>query len=850
MWKNRWFRRLVWALLLFIAAAAGFNKLLATRRVHGYLVSRLSAAFGRPVEVSNFSFNLLGGLRFEANYVTVAEDPRFGYEYFLRAEKISVSPRWRSLARGRFDFGTLTLTRPSLNLVRLPDGQWNIESWLPPLEASVSTAAGNAEPPRAPVPPYVLKLDAGRINFKRGADKHPFAFVDVNGRVDQESGGRFRIDLEAHLARAAVVVQEAGTLRVRGRVGGTSARLRPAELTVTWEEASLADALRLLRGWDYGIRGQASVELNVTSGLGTPQRPPASLLAPWEFSGTLRVLDLHRWDLPQRPADPAFNVHLQARWWPERARVEIQQAVFEAARSNLRASGFVEWALPGASGLHIVSSGVHLDDLLAAYRAFHPDVAAEASLDGIAGVDADLAGWPPRIVRGVLATDGARFTVPGLDTPVAIGRGVVRVERDTALLLPTNLTLPNPRDLLRLDASATLGRDWGFSLNLNGQTSRIEDLQTVAGALGWPRSQAWSVQGPAGLRLRWHGRLFPFSTQPEGTLDFRGVRLQPPFLTEPVVLAAQWEFHGQEQRIALNPAMAFGARWTGTLTSRGPGLPWEFALSADQLDVAAVNRAVRRSLPGLLERMVPLRRDTADSFLGLDAVHAGGTLSVARLLLAPLEWRRFRVQLNWQGRRLELSAAEADFYSGVARGSFRAEFGPQPAYDSEMEFSRLDLAQLSNTFDLLRGHFSGKASGELALAARGADRDTLINSLEGRGKIEVRDAQFRGLQLLESLAAGRALPGASTFHAAGGEFVLSSRAVEAHAFRLSSPSAELELEGRADFSAALDLLFHVLPPPPGATARTASLAGKSFRVTGPLASPQLSIVETAPPPRP
>jgi hypothetical protein len=345
--------------------------------------------------------------------------------------------------------------------------------------------------------------------------------------------------------------------------------------------------------------------------------------------------------------------------------------------------------------------------------------------------------------------------------------------------------------------------------------------------------------------------LFPFSSQAEGVLDFRGVRLQPPFLSEPVVLAARWELNGQEQHITLNPAMAFGARWVGTLTSRGSGFPWEIALSADQLDIAAIQRAVRRGLPGLLERMVPLRRDTADSFLGLDAVRASGTLSVARLLLAPLEWRRFRAQLNWQGRKLELFAAEADFYSGVVRGSFRAEFGPQPAYDSEIEFSRLDLAQLSNTSDLLRGHFSGKASGELALAARGAGRGALVDSLEGRGKIEVRDAQYHGLQLLGSLAAGRALPGASTFLAAGGDFVVSSRAVEVRQLDLSAPDAELALvRGRADFAAVLDLLFVVVPPPPGAAARAASLAGKSFRVTGPLAAPQLSVVETAPPPRP
>ena len=91
----------------------------------------LEAKFGRPVEVGNFAIRILGRPEVVGNYVTVGEDPRFGHEFFLRAEQLTASLRWRSLLRGHVELGTLSLTRPSLNLVRLPNGQWNLESWLP-----------------------------------------------------------------------------------------------------------------------------------------------------------------------------------------------------------------------------------------------------------------------------------------------------------------------------------------------------------------------------------------------------------------------------------------------------------------------------------------------------------------------------------------------------------------------------------------------------------------------------------------------------------------------------------------------------------------------------------------------
>src|SRR5208282_5596330 len=106
------------------------------------------ASFGRPVEVGRFDFSLLDGARLEAHSVTVSEDSRFGHEYFLRAETLTAGLRWRALLSGRFEFGTLSLSRPSLNLVRDAQGRWNIERWLPP--ASPGMSPGFVGPPAAP----------------------------------------------------------------------------------------------------------------------------------------------------------------------------------------------------------------------------------------------------------------------------------------------------------------------------------------------------------------------------------------------------------------------------------------------------------------------------------------------------------------------------------------------------------------------------------------------------------------------------------------------------------------------------------------------------------------------------
>ena len=63
--------------------------------------------------------------------VTFGEDPRFGHEYFLRADSLTVRLRWQSFFRGHMELGAIALENPSLNLVRNAEGDWNVAEWLP-----------------------------------------------------------------------------------------------------------------------------------------------------------------------------------------------------------------------------------------------------------------------------------------------------------------------------------------------------------------------------------------------------------------------------------------------------------------------------------------------------------------------------------------------------------------------------------------------------------------------------------------------------------------------------------------------------------------------------------------------
>src|SRR5271166_6403006 len=160
MRKRRWLG-LAFAAAILLLAKTGVSGALEHGWARRTLLARLAASFGRPVDVGRFQMSLLSGLRLEADSVSVAEDPRFGQEYFLRAQQLTAGLRWTALLRGRIEFGVVSLSQPSLNLVRLPDGSWNIESWLPPASQPLpSSAAARAD---AGTPPATASRVAARL---------------------------------------------------------------------------------------------------------------------------------------------------------------------------------------------------------------------------------------------------------------------------------------------------------------------------------------------------------------------------------------------------------------------------------------------------------------------------------------------------------------------------------------------------------------------------------------------------------------------------------------------------------------------------------------------------------------
>jgi hypothetical protein len=794
----------------------------------------------------------------EAHSVRIGEDPRFGNEYFLRADSISVGLRWWSLLRGHIAMGTLSLSGASLNLVRAANADWNLAEWLPrPVAGGSAHAPGPMD--QSPALQFRrIEISDSRIDFKRGYEKLAFAFVDVNGTVDTDAPGRWRIDLTAAPWRAAVATQQPGVIHVTGHVGGTSSRLRPAVLEISWNDASISDFFRLVRGDDYGIRGNLAISISAHT---EPKEPVNG----WVLHGKAEISGLHRWDLASRPDNPSLNfVANQVLLDPSLSEVRATDLRIEAPHSTARASAAFNWigappaGKPPAASANFVdlnSSQIDLGDALDWVRAFHSGVPDGTSVRGVVDARAHFTGWPPNMASSSVTGSEAELVAPGLGGPARIGPIAFRYDRGTSALLPATVSWGGAAEhagaSFRIYTSANPRPAIFSSWHVAGSAADARGITAVASALGLGVPHGWDLDGPLACDLRWRGVLFPWDARPDGTISLGadgakagGDSLRATFLNLPIEqIRAHVELKPDANRITLTSAKAFGSNWSGSFERRYADAEWSFALSTDRLSAADLDRWLDpRWRESFLDRMLPFLGPSAGA-ASPENFRASGSLSIGEFALQPLAVRHLAGNLRIEGRSLEFSDAQGQFYGGEVSGRVRASLTAVPSYHAEIAVSKVDGAALAAATPDLAGLSADSAEGQISIDAKGATRGDLVSSITCRGAARANGLALAGVNLEKELeATSQAMEMNARTAAASAAFTCSQRTIRFQRLSLGlGDGRSVEGSGSVGFDRGLDLRFQDLP------AASRSRATGTFRLTGTLSSPQF--VRIAPPRR-
>ena len=474
--------------------------LLSLNRYQRRITTSMAQVLGRPVHLDHVTLNLLPLPSFTLENLVIDEAPEFGAEPIIRANTVNARLRIGSLWRHRVEFSRITFTDPSVNLVHLPDGRWNLAGIL--LQASHVDAAPTAQRRAGDAPrfPYIEATGA-RINLKLGQEKTPFSLIDADFALWLPQPQQWKMRIGAKPARTDTNVSDTGTIQIEASLNRASA-LGDVPLTAdaTWSDAPLGATSRILTGADAGIRGDLNLSAHVTGTISSAQ-----------LQVRTQIESLHRADfVPEHTlvldvectalATHVFHSLEDLRCiWPvpdsKGATIALtgvlpdilnlrRSAQFQIGTPRLPASVLATWA-------HVLSARVP------------PDLRASGVLSASVEYPATRAGlWEGHAAMEDFALSGGRLG----GIPLILGDTFVQTTSGlTADLAPVGLALGG-HDPAMLEGSADLE---GYTLHLAGMISipRLLALADTVPQFGdglaeiLPRNRA---NGPTRLDLTAH----------------------------------------------------------------------------------------------------------------------------------------------------------------------------------------------------------------------------------------------------------------------------------------------------------------------------------------------------------
>lgn len=280
---------------MVLACATIALTLFLVRPGAGRLKTRIAGSIGtvlqRQVDISKVHVRLLPRPGFDLEGFVVRDDPAFGAEPVLRCQDVTADLRLSSLIRGRLEISHLSLTEPSLNLVRRQDGRWNIATFLERTAGIPIAPTSKARYESRPGFPYI-EADRGRINFKFGAEKKPFALTDAKYALWQDSENTWGIRLRGQPVRTDFNLSDTGQVNVEGTwQRAATLQETPLEFSLRWEGGQLGQLSKLVSGEDRGWRGTVRTALNL-KGI------PSDLAVRADTS----LEDFHRYDITESNA--------------------------------------------------------------------------------------------------------------------------------------------------------------------------------------------------------------------------------------------------------------------------------------------------------------------------------------------------------------------------------------------------------------------------------------------------------------------------------------------------------------------------------------------------------------------
>lgn len=399
------------------------------------IVARAESELKRDITIGNIGVTIWGGIGVNVEDFTIADDPSFSTEPFVKAKSLQVSVKFMPLLRKEVQVKHITLNEPVIRIIRNEEGMLNAAPPSTPVEAPKGvpgTASGEIH--AAPLAIALVNISKGDLTYVDRIQGVELELGNIESRVrGVELTKPIDIELEAAIFGDNQNVKLEGRFGPVGEVIDVNAIPLEGKLTVTDVTVdNLTGALPKLKAAippDLKLNGPITAELDLAGTTG-------ALSVNATIDGTA-IAVRHGELFSKQPGIP-LTVTADARY--TREKIAVNEATIRFHLLEGRMTGTITQGDAPEVNLSVSTSPVPLSGWEEILPATKP-----LALKGTAGLDAKINGAlaPGRIpeVSGTASIKNAGATLPGMIKPVTDLNSAARFTGTNAQLDNAALTI-------------------------------------------------------------------------------------------------------------------------------------------------------------------------------------------------------------------------------------------------------------------------------------------------------------------------------------------------------------------------------------------------------------------------
>jgi uncharacterized protein involved in outer membrane biogenesis len=723
-------RRIVTILGVFVVVAVLIvlvvPSLINVDRYRPQIETRLKEKLGREVKLGALKLHVIP-LSVSIESITIGESPQFSSNLpFAAANNVAASVQLFSLLRGEPVLDSLSMSRPSIELIRDANGVWNFST----------LGAGGSDKTERSFTLKKLTINDGQVGVTDYSAKSPrtvYDHIDLDLR-DFAPKSKFHIKLAAHLPgegdQLAALDAEVGP----APPGDTAAT--PVDGSISLKRVSLSGFSRFLNGaippdTDTVASGDADVKTE------------NSIIS---CKGNLRLENTTiRGNRLDYPIEAKYDLRADRR----QNVVQIRSGDLKLGSTPVSLKGQIDAGkTPKALDVRLSTQNAAITEIAKLAGSlgvgFNPKYQFKGAITADVSAQGEMSA--PQL-SGTVSANGVEVSGGEIKQAVSLPQITLNLTPDT---IRSN-TFTAQSGSTRLDAMFALSqytsknRNVDATLNTNG--ANIAELLNMAKAYGIDAAEGVNGSGRLTLNVHIQG---PVSQEDKlvynGAGQINGATLTMPSLTKPVVVRNA-DIHFAQNAASLDNLDASLASTTlrGKVSAKNFAAPdLQFNLSADKVDANELQQ-LRAKTPAADGKRAPGANP-------LEKATGSGAITVNTMVANDIVLNNVSSGVKLNRGVIELSPLTADVYGGKESGAVVLDIRPAtPTCSVRTKLTGVDSNKALSAMSALKDTLYGSLSADSNLSFALASSNDLARTLNGSISFNVLDGRLRNINILDEI---------------------------------------------------------------------------------------------------